>query len=467
MIKPRSIQARVALSTFVCWLAIIAVIAVVVDRHVYDAAIDVLDDEMDPTVRGLLGRVWRDEDGFALQSGHALARQFDSPQDHAYWQLLVDGQTVIASASLAGLALPIPDAALVQAAADSGRRRPYRDVVEGPGGDALRLWASPVAGFPGVTLLVAEDMDEVEHTVEEVREALVVALPLALLLGTLASFLVAGRATRPIASMTRDAQAIRGAESDARLDVASLDGELRDLGDTINAAFDRQAAAIERERRFTADASHELRTPLTVLRANVELALARERSPAEYRAALQDVLVVATDLSQLAESLLLLARAEERSFRCEPVDLRLVALAAAEQLTPLAAASQSSFSLDVASLPVLVSGNEVLLIRLLANLLENALRHGGSRRPIEVLARGDGERVMLRVRDHGPGFPADLLPRVFERFARSDPSRTRGTGGVGLGLAIVRAIARAHGGEAVAGNHRDGGAEVVVDLQGG
>jgi two-component system OmpR family sensor kinase len=221
-------------------------------------------------------------------------------------------------------------------------------------------------------------------------------------------------------------------------------------------AAEREAVA--RERRFVADASHELRTPLTILKSEIDVALAADRTPQELHTALVSAGEEADRLVRLAEDLLVLARADEGKLPMAPerVDVR-------ELLDEVAARHGRRGELVVDAPPGLtVTADRTRLGQAVTNLLDNALRHG--RGPVELGARDGGRAVRISVRDHGPGFPPDFAERAFERFARPDTGRSGG--GSGLGLAIVDAIARAHGGSAAAAA-ADPGARVTITLPAG
>ena len=222
--------------------------------------------------------------------------------------------------------------------------------------------------------------------------------------------------------------------------------------------LDRLHTALERERDFVADASHELRTPLALLKTELELALHRPRTPTEMEASLHSALEDTNRLVALAEDLLLLARTDRAPAPpAHPVDLD-------ELLRDLAHRCQivaPDRPVRVHCLPhTRAAADPRHLERAVANLVDNAMRHGAG--PIDITAHTTSHHVDVRIRDHGPGFPPQFLPKAFDRFSRPDTARTGG--GTGLGLAIVAAIARRHGGTAHATNHPNGGAEVSLHL---
>jgi signal transduction histidine kinase len=237
------------------------------------------------------------------------------------------------------------------------------------------------------------------------------------------------------------------------LPVPPTHDEIGRLGETLNAMLDRLEAGLERERAFVADASHELRTPLSVLKAELELALREGRTREELVAALRSAAEETDRLVALAEDLLVIARSDGGglALRRERVGARELLEAAAARSPDVSIRAGDDAPLEV---------DRARIGQALGNLLDNAHRHGGGR--VELTAERRGERVRLSVRDDGPGFPDGFAPIAFERFTRADAARSGG--GAGLGLAIVAAIARAHGGTAGAGNRPEGGAEVWLEL---
>jgi heavy metal sensor kinase len=295
--------------------------------------------------------------------------------------------------------------------------------------------------------------------------ALAIVGPVALVLTSLAGWLLAGGALRPVEAMRREAAAISVSEPDRRLPVPAGRDELARLGGTLNSMLDRMQEAFERERRFVDDASHELRTPLSILKMELDLALARSRTPEELVAALRSAALETDRLVRLAEDLLVLARAEHGRLPLSRTDvaLRQALQETVSSFEHRARAAGTRIELDV---PVDTARVDPARLRqAVANLLENALRHSSVGGVIRVRAARDGRSVAISVEDSGPGFPTDLLDHAFEPFARSDGGDPDGVG-AGLGLTIVRAVAQAHGGTARAENLPQGGARVTFSLPG-
>jgi two-component system, OmpR family, sensor kinase len=289
-----------------------------------------------------------------------------------------------------------------------------------PGSDEVaRLLVAPV-DLDGLrrVVVVGESLEAKDDALENLMLLLLIGGPSLLVLSSAGAYMLAGRALRPV------------------------------------------SAALARERRFVSDASHELRTPLASLRAELELALRRERTPRELQAALRSAAEETDRLSQLAEDLLVLARAHDGR-----LPVRREPLSAAEVLSGIEErfarrAQQACRALEVsAARDTVLSADRLRVEQALGNLVENAFRHGEGRILLEAVSV-DG-RIELHVKDEGPGFPIEFVGDAFEPFTRSDESRS--SQGAGLGLAIVDVIARAHGGSAHATNGGRG-ADVWLSL---
>jgi signal transduction histidine kinase len=321
-----------------------------------------------------------------------------------------------------------------------------------------RLLAFPVhADGQSVVGLVASSLESRDETRDHLAGELLIVGPLGLLLAGIGGYVLAAAALRPVEEMRRRATAISGSTLGERLPVPAARDEISQLATTLNATFDRLDAALERERRFVADASHELRTPLALMRTELELALRRERPPEELLAALRSAAEETERLTALAEDLLLIARSDAGE-----LPERRAHVAIAHVIERVVGryerkAAEPGRELEVSCEDGLeATADPLQLERALANLVENALLHGAGR--VRIHARADGDSVRLSVTDEGKGMPELFLPRAFERFSRADEAR--GRGGTGLGLAIVELIARSHGGTTGAENRPGSGLSV-------
>jgi two-component system, OmpR family, sensor kinase len=328
--------------------------------------------------------------------------------------------------------------------------------------DPERLFALPFQ-FETHRLIavVGTSLDNRDKALANLLTLLLIGGPIALLLASLAAYVTVGAALRPVEAMRRRAADVSASGSGQRLPVPPAHDELHRLGETLNEMLDRLETALERERSFVDDASHELRTPLAAHKAELELALRYGASSDELRAAIASAIEEADRLSQLAESLLVIARSDKGRLQLElePIDLSDLFATMRERLSDRAERDGRPLRFDD-SPEAAIEGDRMRVEQALGNLVENALRHGEG--PVRVWSRSEDGRIQIHVSDKGGGFPPEFLPHAFERFRRADTARA--SEGTGLGLAIVKAIAEAHGGTATARNANGGGADVWIEL---
>jgi len=389
--------------------------------------------------------------------GAAQRRLVD--RDESFAQVLaLDGAIVDASPSLRDV--PLLTTAEVRTAATRrqtilSRRNPFE-------AEPARLLATPIsADGRRLLVVVGTDSDDRDATLRSLLLLFLIGGPVALLLASLAGYGVASAALAPVEQMRRKAAQISEHTPGERLPVGHTDDEVARLGATLNTMLDRLERSFQRERAFVADASHELRTPLAILKTEIELALREGRTQAELVDALRSAGEETDRLAELAEALLIIARADGGRLALAPTALRSDELLDGVLGRFAARVSAMDRELVVAdALQAPLTADRRRLEQALGNLVENALQHGAG--TIHLSARTEAGRVELHVRDEGPGFPAAFIAEAFDRFTRADPARARG--GSGLGLSIVQVIAHAHGGVARGANHPEGGADVWIEL---
>lgn len=332
--------------------------------------------------------------------------------------------------------------------------------------EPARLLATPIhRRGQRLVLVVGATRENRAEALRSLRTKLLIAGPIALLLATGLGYLLAGSALRAVEAMRRRAAQISADSPGERLPVPPTGDELQRLGETLNAMLDRLEAALERERGFVAEAGHELRTPLALLRAELDFALHYADTETELRDALKTASEETDRLVQLAGDLLLIASTDDGRLplRSEPIAARELLESVRKRFAWRAESQGRPLAEVQAPADLIVTGDRLRLEQALGNLVDNALRHGEG--AVQIAACTVDHSVEVHVTDAGPGFPADLLPRAFQRFSRADSARgSSGGSGAGLGLAIVDTIARAHHGTANAANHAQGGADVYISL---
>ena len=292
-----------------------------------------------------------------------------------------------------------------------------------------------------------------------------IALAIAAVLAVAAGWLVAGRMLRPIRTITRTARKISATSLHERLALHGPQDELKELGDTLDGLFARLEAAFEAQRHFVANASHELRTPLTAERALLQVALDDPgTTTVAWRSTAEEVLASSDEQARLIEALLTLASSEGGPTDREPVDLASTVTSTLTGLQP--ETRRLGIHLDQVTEPATLDGDPLLVERLVANLLTNAVRHNVADGRVEVRTGVQEGRAVLSVTNTGPLIPASEVDRVFQPFQRLDRRRANYKDGHGLGLSIVRAIATAHDATITAHPRPGGGLCVSVSFPG-
>ncbi|MFL5618772.1 MAG: ATP-binding protein [Gemmatimonadaceae bacterium] len=363
----------------------------------------------------------------------------------------------------------VTDAALARALARAGARRGVYVTVEGDR-DPVRVFALPrtLGGRP-LVIGAAHSLRAQHRFLREVELALAAGVPVLLLLATAGGYLLARKSLQPVAVMTERAARIGAENLHERLPVTHPPDELGRLAVVVNELLGRVATAFEQQKQLIADASHELRTPVAILSSEAELALARERSPDELRAALTAVREEALRLQHVVEDLFLLARANAGERLVAMEELYVDDLAAECVHAMQALAARKSIGLDMAGerdLPC--RGDPSLLRRLLLNLLDNAIKYTPAGGAVCVRTARAAAGYTVSVTDTGAGVPPEARDRLFDRFFRATRARRAGADapGAGLGLAIARWIAEAHAGRLELAATGEGGSTFVLTLPG-
>jgi signal transduction histidine kinase len=346
-------------------------------------------------------------------------------------------------------------------------------VIVGLRGDSLRLLAverrNATAGGNISLVIAALPTSVVDLPPQLLLGTMIVIAPIIFIISMVVAYFVVGSAFRPVDQLINEVEAITDGRSlHRRLPADSSNDEVARLGLTVNAMLARLETSFAALRRFTADASHELKTPLTVLRADVERAMHPVTNRAERMVALEEALQETARMSDLVDSLLTLARADEGRFDIHRTTVEIEPLIREVYETAVILGEDAGLQISMPSLEnATVMGDRTRLRQLLLNLVTNAIKYTprGGRVEVAVTRRIDDE-IAIVVRDTGMGIAANDLPHIFDRFWRADRARSRASerGGFGLGLAISQWIVQAHGGTLTAQSRLGRGTVFTVVL---
>ncbi len=372
------------------------------------------------------------------------ARKTDNLRTDRALRVVDDGgRALVASENFAQLQLPLTKTAVARALKKHTFYETFRR-----SGQRIRVVTRPVVEYGRVLYLVqaAASLKEVDASAIRFLCFLLLLIPLTLVLARSVGWFLATTALEPVAVMVARTQQISSQRLEERVPVPGTGDELDQLATTFNEMLTRLERDFRRLRQFSAAASHELRTPLTVIRGELEVTLRRPRTPEEYQRTLRTQLKKSDELSAIVEELLLLAHHEATDGVVEwrPLDLSAVA----QEVTGLwrGVAKTASVRLEVpAQKPLWVMGEQRLLERLAANLLDNAIRHTPPHGKVTMTSDCEEQMARLRIHDTGPGIPPEELPQLFDRFFRRS-SGSDGAHSTGLGLGLCRWIVEIHHG---------------------
>lgn len=304
----------------------------------------------------------------------------------------------------------------------------------------------PAGTGGGVWLRGSSSLSTIYATRDQILWQCALLFPFLILLSAFGGYLITKKAFQPVSQIAAAAERIgSGSDLSQRINMHKADREIMQLAQTFDSMFSRLEKSFEAERQFTADASHELRTPAAAVIAQAEYALSRT-SAEEKDEALQKILAQSRKMSRLLAQLLMLARADANKiqFEIEKFDFSELAEIVMEETQQLAAAKGIAAAADIEP-GVEVEGDQTLLMRLLLNLLDNAVKYTESGGKIFFSLRKDDKSVTCTIKDTGCGIAPDELPKIWRRFYQAENSH-RGQSGAGLGLSMVQWIANLHGG---------------------
>lgn len=386
-----------------------------------------------------------------IEGGTAPGAVVISDEDDSLVQIIA-GESVVASSS--NIEGEPPFTTLVSGSLFTAASTP----VQGDNFRILVTGASPAIG--PVTIVVGNTLRDVERAVNVITLALVAGIPLLLLLVVWITWTVVGQALRPVARISDEVKEIGATDLHRRVSPPRTDDEIASLVDTVNEMLDRIESGTLRQRRFVSDASHELRTPIATIRHQLETALRDDMQP-DWPDVARDLLEEDQWMQRLVDDLLWLARHDQHHPNLDTalVDLDEVALNQSRRLSTSMASTIDTTGIGAGQ----VRGHRDDLARVVQNLIDNAMRHAVGRVAVSV-SSSDSGRVILHVDDDGQGVAMDDRAGIFERFTRGDESRSRNTGGAGLGLSISAEIVTDHNGTLTVSTGPLGGARFTIDL---
>jgi len=355
---------------------------------------------------------------------------------------------------------PVPESDRLAARADErivtvpGIKPPYR----------LMSGGARIGGRP-VIVQVARSEGSIIQDLHQLLYILLLGFPIAVVVAGVGGYLLARRALAPVDRMAERARLIHAERLNDRLPVDNPDDELGRLATVFNETLTRLELSFDQMRRFTSDASHELRTPLTAIRSVGEVGLRGRRDEAAYREIIGSMLEEVDRLALLVDRLLTLSRADtgKAQLSADVVDIPELAEEITEQLSVLAEEKNQSLKVRFDAMPRW-TGDRVMLRQALLNLVDNAIKYSPMGGHIEIRVAQSADTVTIDVTDTGPGIPADLRSRVFDRFYRVDKARSREDGGTGLGLAIAKWAVEVNGGRLTLETKKDAGSCFRITL---
>lgn len=413
----------------------------------------------------------RDQVEFEFLAGPSGSRESTDPLVEIVEER---GQTVFSSPALANdrtlidlLSTAAPTASpmwfTVQLPANEGLSRVLAFYVIVP--PEIETAADREEAAVGAWVLVARPLVSIDRTLGQLASVLASAVGAATLLALVTGLVVARRGTQPVRVLADSVGRVTPGDAELSLDHAQVPTELQPIVSTTERLLERVRGELGRQRQLTADVAHDLRTPVAGVRTLLDVCLQRERSREEYVAAMDKARAALRQLSQLLDDALTLSRLDADVDRpvLASVSLEKIFDVAIATVQPIAAARQVSIETEACPRTELCT-DRGKLTKILSNLLGNAIEHSPAAHSVQIAARIDDGMLELSVADRGPGVPAEMRVRIFDRFVRADDARTSGDGHHGLGLPIAAGLARLLDGEITLDERHEPGSRFVVRL---
>jgi hypothetical protein len=441
----KSIKSRLFLWLFTSTSLLLIAVAFFLYHEVKEIALGSVDSVLHSKVQMITGLLHEEHDTIELELSEVILGEYSIPRSGHYYKVLMDGRLLAASPSLVDSNFNL--AAGVLAYHDE-RLKEYIYTSVGPAGEPVRVLQHDLNAFNTTfSVFAAESLSASIEMIERFRRFLLIIIPSGILVVSLVGLWIAKRSLIPIEAFSGRIRTITHRTLGNRIDAEEETRELRGLADSFNEMLDRLQQVFDSMRRLIGDASHELKTPVSVVRAQCDVVLQKERRPEEYIEAIKTVRSASGNIERIVRNLLSLARLDSgilSSGSYAVISLTECIQKALEIMRPVAEQRfirvMSTFGDDLA-----IAGNRESLTEAFLNIIENGLKYNREQGLLEVSAVRRGGKAVVMIRDTGLGIRKADVGRVFDRFYRSDTSRSKE--GTGLGLSISKAIIEAHGGE--------------------
>jgi len=439
----RSIKAKTIILLIVVLSVIFLGVGIFLDRELDSIISESIDHSLYTKVQIVNSLIEHKKDELDMEFVEISVGEYSVPYSGHYYQILMkDGSPFWKSPSLAEEALPY-----MKEGFGEGGEPFYSDAV-GPEGQPVRLLTSSITvGKWEFVIIAADDTSQALELENSFRKVLWFSVPVAVILAIVGAMFIVVLSLRSVKRLSHEVEEITEKNLDKTLSVDEMDSELVGLAEAFNRTFKRLDEAFLLQRKFLSDASHELRTPVSIIKSYCDITLKRERSTEEYRDALEVVDETVTRMATLVEKILDVARLESgaMTLKRESLDLARVVKSVYKLISPVAAEGGVALSLYGANKRMEVMGDEDSLSELFMNLIDNGVKYNRQGGTVTITCAESNGWIEVSVADTGVGIPAEELGKIFNRFYRSDKSRSE-VSGSGLGLNIVKAIAEAHGG---------------------
>ncbi len=439
-----SIKARIVLFYLVILLVTLSAMGALLYFSLHRIVHASIDSSLLSRAKALATLIREDDRETEFQFSDDVMWEYSSPKSTNYFQIRrVDGATIEKSASLGDAELPlhpVAGPAAFQTILLKGRMVRTVDFPVPKEGEIKS---------PGHNIVIqcAENIDDRITLLNAFGIVLVVSVLFIMILSASGGFFIAKKAMKPIRDISGTIDRISETNLSERIDEAHIPDELKNIASSFNRAFGSLERAFGRQRQFVSDASHELKTPLAVIIAHGEIALRKDRDPRDYKIAIAAMMEAARMMSLIIEKLLKLARFSSDRFTLQMEDVRLDGIIdrSLKLLRPLAGEKGIAIAMPAGE-KYTVRGDSEALLETFVNILDNAIKYNVPGGRIAISMRKDGGFIVTEIADTGIGIPETDLEKVFDRFYRVDKSRSRQSGGIGLGLSISGEIVRLHEG---------------------